>query len=327
MQIGMVGLGRMGGNMARRLMRGGHSCVVLDLTAANVEQLAREGATGAASMDDFVAKLTPPRVAWLMVPSGGPTEQTVQALAAHMQPGDILIDGGNSYFKDDVRRSKELQKKGIHYVDVGTSGGIWGIDRGYCMMIGGPEKIVQHLDPIFKTLAPGRGDVPRTPGREKLGGTAEEGYLYCGPSGSGHFVKMIHNGIEYGLMQAYAEGFDIFRNAVSKELPEDIRYNLNVADIAEVWRRGSVVSSWLLDLTAMALAENPTLSNYTGSVADSGEGRWTILAAIEEAVPAPVLTEALYTRFRSRQEHTFAEKILSAMREKFGGHVERASGG
>ncbi len=327
MQIGMVGLGRMGGNMARRLMRGGHSCVASDLTAANVEQLAREGATGSTSLDDFVAKLKPPRVAWLMVPSGGPTEQTVQALSARMQAGDILIDGGNSYFKDDVRRSKELQKKGIHYVDVGTSGGIWGIDRGYCMMIGGPEKIVQHLDPIFKTLAPGRGDVPRTPGREKLGGTAEDGYLYCGPSGAGHFVKMIHNGIEYGLMQAYAEGFDIFRNAGSKELPEDIRYNLNLADIAELWRRGSVVSSWLLDLTSMALAENPTLSNYTGSVADSGEGRWTIMAAIEEAVPAPVLTEALYTRFRSRQEHTFAEKILSAMRQKFGGHVEKASGG
>jgi len=262
-----------------------------------------------------------------MVPSGGPTEQTVQALSARMQAGDILIDGGNSYFKDDVRRSKELQKKGIHYVDVGTSGGIWGIDRGYCMMIGGPEKTVQHLDPIFKTLAPGRGDVPRTPGREKLGGTAEDGYLYCGPSGAGHFVKMIHNGIEYGLMQAYAEGFDIFRNAGSKELPEDIRYNLNLADVAELWRRGSVVSSWLLDLTSMALAENPTLSNYTGSVADSGEGRWTIMAAIEEAVPAPVLTEALYTRFRSRQEHTFAEKMLSAMRQKFGGHVEKASGG
>jgi len=327
MQIGMVGLGRMGGNMARRLMRGGHSCVASDLTAANVEQLAREGATGSTSLDDFVAKLKPPRVAWLMVPSGGPTEQTVQALSARMQAGDILIDGGNSYFKDDVRRSKELQKKGIHYVDVGTSGGIWGIDRGYCMMIGGPEKTVQHLDPIFKALAPGRGDVPRTPGREKLGGTAEDGYLYCGPSGAGHFVKMIHNGIEYGLMQAYAEGFDIFRNAGSKELPEDIRYNLNLADIAELWRRGSVVSSWLLDLTSMALAENPTLSNYTGSVADSGEGRWTIMAAIEEAVPAPVLTEALYTRFRSRQEHTFAEKILSAMRQKFGGHVEKASGG
>jgi len=327
MQMGMVGLGRMGGNMARRLMRGGHSCVASDLTAANVEQLAREGATGSTSLDDFVAKLKPPRVAWLMVPSGGPTEQTVQALSARMQAGDILIDGGNSYFKDDVRRSKELQKKGIHYVDVGTSGGIWGIDRGYCMMIGGPEKTVQHLDPIFKTLAPGRGDVPRTPGREKLGGTAEDGYLYCGPSGAGHFVKMIHNGIEYGLMQAYAEGFDIFRNAGSKELPEDIRYNLNLADVAELWRRGSVVSSWLLDLTSMALAENPTLSNYTGSVADSGEGRWTIMAAIEEAVPAPVLTEALYTRFRSRQEHTFAEKMLSAMRQKFGGHVEKASGG
>jgi len=233
-----------------------------------------------------------------------------------------MIDGGNSYFKDDVRRAKQCGEKGIHYVDVGTSGGVWGLERGYCMMIGGPKEAVQRLDPIFKTLAPGRGDIPRTPGREKLGGTAEEGYIHCGPSGSGHFVKMVHNGIEYGLMQAYAEGFDIFRNATSKELPAEFRYDLNLADIAEVWRRGSVVSSWLLDLTAMALAENPTLSEYTGFVQDSGEGRWTIQAAIEEAVPAEVLSAALYTRFRSRQEHTFAEKILSAMRQKFGGHVE-----
>ncbi|MCI0409031.1 MAG: decarboxylating 6-phosphogluconate dehydrogenase, partial [Acidobacteria bacterium] len=255
------------------------------------------------------------------------TEQTVMALAAHMQSGDIIIDGGNSYYKDDVRRAKVLKGKGIHYVDVGTSGGIWGIERGYCLMIGGEVQVVKHLDSIFKTLAPGRGDTARTPGREKDVGTAEDGYLRCGPSGAGHFVKMIHNGIEYGLMQAYAEGFDIFRNANSKELPEEHRYDLNVADIAEVWRRGSVVGSWLLDLTAMALLENPTLSNYTGFVQDSGEGRWTIMAAIEEAVPADVLSASLYARFRSRQEHTFAEKLLSAMRQKFGGHVERPSGG
>jgi len=257
-----------------------------------------------------------------MVPAGGPTEQTVQTLAQAMEKGDTIIDGGNSYFKDDVRRSKSLQEKGIHYVDVGTSGGVWGIDRGYCMMIGGPQEAVQRLDPIFKTLAPGVGDIPRTPGREKLGGTAEQGYIHCGPSGSGHFVKMVHNGIEYGMMQAYAEGFDIFKNATSKELPEDIRYDLNLPDIAEVWRRGSVVSSWLLDLTAMALAENPTLAEYSGFVQDSGEGRWTIQAAIDEAVPVDVLSAALFVRFRSRQEHTFAEKMLSAMRQKFGGHVE-----
>jgi 6-phosphogluconate dehydrogenase len=246
----------------------------------------------------------------------------VAALADRMQAGDAIIDGGNSYYKDDVRRSKVLKAKGIHYVDVGTSGGIWGIDRGYCMMIGGPDEAVKRLDPIFKTLAPGRGDIPRTPGRESLGGTAEDGYIHCGPSGAGHFVKMVHNGIEYGMMQAYAEGFDIFKNASSKDLSEDMRYNLNLADIAEVWRRGSVVSSWLLDLTAMALTENPTLANYSGFVQDSGEGRWTIQAALEEAVPAEVLTASLYTRFRSRQEHTFAEKMLSAMRQKFGGHVE-----
>jgi len=257
-----------------------------------------------------------------MVPAGGPTEQTVQTLAGYLQAGDTVIDGGNSYFKDDVRRSKTLEPKGIHYVDVGTSGGVWGLERGYCMMIGGPKEAVQRLDPIFKTLAPGIGDIPRTPGREKLGGTAEQGYIHCGPSGSGHFVKMVHNGIEYGIMQAYAEGFDIFKNATSKELPADLRYDLNLPDIAEVWRRGSVVSSWLLDLTAMALAENPTLSEYSGFVQDSGEGRWTIEAAIDEAVPVDVLSAALFVRFRSRQEHTFAEKMLSAMRQKFGGHIE-----
>jgi 6-phosphogluconate dehydrogenase len=322
MRLGMVGLGKMGANMTRRLMRGGHEVVVADLSADNVSKIAGEGAVASASLDDFVSKLGKPRIAWLMVPAGAPTEQTVQALAQRMQAGDILIDGGNSYFKDDVRRAGELKKKGLHYVDVGTSGGVWGLERGYCMMIGGPKEVVQQLDPIFKTLAPGRGDIPRTPGREKMPGTAEDGYIHSGPSGAGHFVKMVHNGIEYGLMQAYAEGFDIFRNATSKEVPEELRYDLNLADIAEVWRRGSVVSSWLLDLTAIALAENPTLSEYTGFVQDSGEGRWTIQAAIDEAVPVDVLSAALYTRFRSRQEHTFAEKMLSAMRQKFGGHIE-----
>jgi 6-phosphogluconate dehydrogenase len=312
----------MGANMTRRLMRGGHALVVSDLSNDAVKQLAGEGATPSASLDDFVSKLTTPRAVWVMVPAGDPTEKTVMALADRMQAGDTIIDGGNSYYKDDVRRSKALKARGIHYVDVGTSGGIWGIDRGYCMMIGGPDEAVKRLDPIFKTLAPGRGDIPRTPGRENLGGTAEDGYIHCGPSGAGHFVKMVHNGIEYGIMQAYAEGFDIFKNATSKDLPEDMRYNFNLPDIAEVWRRGSVVSSWLLDLTAMALTESPTLANYSGFVQDSGEGRWTIQAAIEEAVPAEVLTASLYTRFRSRQEHTFAEKMLSAMRQKFGGHVE-----
>jgi len=329
MQLGMVGLGRMGANMTRRLMRGGHTLVVSDRTPEVVKGMAGEGAVSSSSLEDLVSKLTPPRAAWVMVPSGDPTETTVQALLSKMQSGDTIIDGGNSYFKDDIRRSKLCAAKGIHYVDVGTSGGVWGLERGYCMMIGGPKEAVQRLDPIFKTLAPGRGDIPRTPGREKMkgkdAGTAEEGYIHCGPSGSGHFVKMVHNGIEYGMMQAYAEGFDIFKNATSKELPEDVRYDLNLPDIAEVWRRGSVVSSWLLDLTAMALLENPTLSEYSGFVQDSGEGRWTIQAALEEAVPAEVLTAALYTRFRSRQEHTFAEKILSAMRQKFGGHVEPKS--
>jgi len=325
MRLGMVGLGRMGANMTRRLVRGGHEVVVTDLSADNVKQISGEGAIASASLDDFVSKLATPRVAWLMVPAGGPTEQTVQALGQRMKSGDIIIDGGNSYFKDDVRRSKQLSEKGIHYVDVGTSGGVWGLERGYCMMIGGPKEVVQQLDPIFKTLAPGRGNIPRTPGRERIGGTAEDGYIYCGPSGAGHFVKMVHNGIEYGLMQAYAEGFDIFRNASTEQLPEGYRYDLNLADIAEVWRRGSVVSSWLLDLTAMALAESPTLSEYTGFVQDSGEGRWTIQAAIEEAVPVHVLSAALFVRFRSRQQHTFAEKVLSAMRQKFGGHVEPAA--
>jgi len=320
----MVGLGKMGANMTRRMLRGGHELVVSDLSPDAVKGLVGEGATGSASLDEFVGKLKTPRAAWIMVPAGDPTEKTVQTLADRMQSGDTIIDGGNSYFKDDIRRAGQLKSKGINYVDVGTSGGVWGIDRGYCMMIGGPKDTVQRLDPIFKTLAPGRGDIGRTPGREKVtGSTAEDGYIHCGPSGAGHFVKMVHNGIEYGMMQAYAEGFDIFKNADSKELPEQHRFSLNLPDIAEVWRRGSVVSSWLLDLTAMALLENPTLSEYTGFVQDSGEGRWTIQAALEEAVPAEVLTASLYTRFRSRQEHTFAEKMLSAMRQKFGGHIEQ----
>ena len=322
MQLGMVGLGRMGSNMVRRLMRDGHQCVVTDLNPQSVQDMAKEGAVGSSSLDDFVAKLTKPRAAWVMVPAGDPTEKTVMALAEKFEAGDTIIDGGNSYFKDDVRRSQKLKERGIHYIDVGTSGGVWGLERGYCMMMGGPKEAVERLDPIFKTLAPGIGSIPRTAGREKMAGTSELGYLYCGPSGAGHFVKMVHNGIEYGLMQAYAEGFDIFRNANSEQLAADYRYDLNLADIAEVWRRGSVVSSWLLDLTAMALAENPALSEYTGIVQDSGEGRWTIMAAIDEAVPTDVLSAALYTRFRSRQEHTFAEKLLSAMRQKFGGHIE-----
>jgi len=322
MQLGMIGLGRMGANMVRRLMGGGHECVAWDLSTDNVKAIAAEGAIGAASIEDLIARLNKPRAVWIMVPSGDATEKTVNELAARLEAGDIIIDGGNSYFKDDARRARELKAKGINYMDVGTSGGVWGLERGYCMMIGGPEETARHLDPIFKTLAPGRGNITRTPGRENIAGTAEDGYLYCGPSGAGHFVKMIHNGIEYGLMQAYAEGLDIFRNANSENLPAEIRYDLNMGDIAEVWRRGSVVSSWLLDLTAMALIEDPDLASYSGFVKDSGEGRWTIQAAIEEAVPAEVLSAALYTRFRSRQEHTFAEKILSAMRKKFGGHVE-----
>jgi 6-phosphogluconate dehydrogenase len=322
MRLGMVGLGKMGANMARRLMRGGHEVVVTDLNPENVKHMAAEGAIASSSLEHFVSQLGRPRIAWLMVPAGDPTEKTVQELAQKMQAGDVLIDGGNSNFKDDIRRAAELKDKGIDYMDVGTSGGVWGLDRGYCMMIGGPRQVFQQLDSIFKTLAPGRGTIPSTPGREKIPGTAEQGYIHCGPAGAGHFVKMVHNGIEYGLMQAYAEGFDIFKNAASKELPEEQRFDLNLADIAEVWRRGSVVSSWLLDLTAIALAENPTLSGYTGFVQDSGEGRWTIQAALDEAVPVNVLAAALFTRFRSRQEHTFGEKLLSAMRQQFGGHVE-----
>jgi len=322
MQLGMVGLGRMGGNMVERLIRGGHQCVVFDLSPDNVRKYVEKKATGSSSLAEFAGKLKKPRAAWVMVPAGAPTENTIAELAKHLEAGDIIIDGGNTHFKDDVRRARELRSKGIHYVDVGTSGGVWGIERGYCMMIGGPKEVVQHLDPIFKTLAPGQGDIPRTPSREKLGGTAEEGYLHCGPAGSGHFVKMVHNGIEYGIMQAYAEGFDLFKNATSKELPEEHRFQLNLPDIAEVWRRGSVIGSWLLDLTAMALVEDPNLEHYEGFVQDSGEGRWTIEAAIEAAVPVEVLASALFTRFRSRQQHTFAEKVLSAMRHKFGGHKE-----
>jgi 6-phosphogluconate dehydrogenase len=326
MQIAMIGLGRMGGNMVLRLSRGGHNCVVYDRSPDAMKGIVDKSAgkaTPASSLQDLVAKLTKPRAVWVMLPAGSITEGTIAEMAKLLEPGDTVIDGGNTYFKDDVRRAKELKPKGIHYMDVGTSGGIWGIDRGYCMMIGGPKEAAQRLDPIFKTLAPGRGNIERTPGREKLGGTAEEGYLHCGPAGAGHYVKMVHNGIEYGLMQAYAEGFDIFKNANTREIPEDLRYDLNLADIAEVWRRGSVVSSWLLDLIAMALVEHPALENYTGFVQDSGEGRWTVQAAVEQAVPADVLSAALFVRFRSRQEHTFAEKVLSAMREKFGGHVEK----
>ena len=327
MQIGMVGLGRMGGNMARRLLRGGHEVVGFATDPAAVRGLAADGGQGATTLDELVERLKKPRATWVMVPAGAATEQVVSDLAKRMEPGDTLIDGGNSFYKDDVRRMKRLQPLGLHYVDVGTSGGVWGIERGYCLMIGGEPEVVRRLDPIFRTLAPGLGAIPRTPGGERLGGTAEQGYLHCGPAGSGHFVKMVHNGIEYGLMQAYAEGFDILQNARTSALPEDLRYELDVPAVAEVWRRGSVVGSWLLDLSAMALAENPTLSNFTGHVQDSGEGRWTILAAIEEGVPAEVLSSALYTRFRSRQEHTFAEKVLSAMRQKFGGHVEPPAGG
>ena len=326
MQLGLVGLGRMGANMVRRLQNGGHKCVVFDLNADNVKKLSAEGAEGASSLEDLVKKLSKPRAVWVMVPAGTPTEATVQSLAAAMEAGDMIIDGGNSFYKDDIRRAAELKKKSLYYVDAGTSGGVWGVERGYCLMIGAEEQAFNHLEPIFKTLAPGIGDIPRTPGRDKLGGTAEQGYLRTGPPGSGHFVKMVHNGIEYGVMQAYAEGFDLLAHKDSKELPENERYTLNVADIAELWRRGSVIGSWLLDLTAMAFAENPDLSNFSGFVEDSGEGRWTINAAIEQAIPVEVLASALFTRFRSRKEHTFAEKVLSAMRYKFGGHVERPTG-
>jgi len=326
MQIGLVGLGRMGANMVRRLQKGGHHCTVFDLSAENVQKLVKEGAAGASSLDDLVKRLPKPRVVWVMVPSGKATESTVQTLAGSMEQGDVIIDGGNSFYKDDIRRACEFKKRGIEYCDAGTSGGVWGVERGYCLMVGAEEDTFSKVEPIFKTLAPGLGTISRTPGYAQSGGSAEEGYLRVGPPGAGHFVKMIHNGIEYGIMQAYAEGFDVMINKKSKMLPETERYDLNIRDIAELWRRGSVVGSWLLDLTAMALTENPTLSNFTGFVEDSGEGRWTINAAIEEAVAVEVLASALFTRFRSRAEHTFAEKVLSAMRSKFGGHVELPSG-
>ena len=308
MQIGMIGLGRMGGNIVRRLTRNGHQCVVFDQNPTAIKEL--------------VGQLKKPGVVWLMLPAGHVTEESVEQLGGLLEAGDIIIDGGNSFYKDDIRRAKKLAQKGIRYVDCGTSGGVWGIERGYCLMIGGRKDAVDHLDPIFSALAPGLGDIPRTPGREKGDPRAERGYIHAGPSGAGHFVKMVHNGIEYGLMQAYAEGFDILRNKNSKDLPEDDRFELNMRDIAEVWRRGSVISSWLLDLGAAALAKDPQLADFSGFVQDSGEGRWTIEAAIEEAVPATVLSAALFTRFRSRQEHTFGEKMLSAMRLGFGGHIE-----
>jgi 6-phosphogluconate dehydrogenase len=324
MQLGLVGAGRMGGNMARRLAAGGHTVIVFDRDPQAVKALTPAGALGASSMDDLVSRLQPPRAVWVMVPAGDPTEAVIAALADRLEPGDTIVDGGNTYYKDDVRRARALREKGIDYVDVGTSGGVWGASRGYCLMIGGPPKVVTRLTPIFRTLSPGQGEVPPTaPVDPASGRTAHEGFLHCGPPGAGHFVKMIHNGIEYGVMQAYAEGFDILRNASSDSLPADHRYDFNLADVAELWRRGSVISSWLLDLAAIALHEDPRLERYVGHVEDSGEGRWTVAAAIEEAVPADVLTTALYTRFRSRREHTFAEKVLSALRAQFGGHVER----
>ncbi|MGH9325567.1 MAG: phosphogluconate dehydrogenase (NAD(+)-dependent, decarboxylating) [Terriglobia bacterium] len=336
MQLGMIGLGRMGASMVSRLLKSGHQCVVFDTKPASVNELASKGAIGAASLGDFMAKLKPPRAVWLMVPAAM-VEATLHDVSGRMQKGDIIIDGGNSHYVDDIRRAKELEAKGIRYVDVGTSGGVWGIERGYCMMIGGESEAVQHLDPIFKALAPGHGDIPRTPGREKVHSTAEDGYLHCGPSGAGHFVKMVHNGIEYGIMAAYAEGLNILRHAnAGKESgrtvdaetaplrnPERYQYDLNLPDIAEVWRRGSVIASWLLDLTAIALLQQPDLAGFAGRVSDSGEGRWTITAAIDEGTPAPVLSAALYQRFSSRGEEDFADKLLSAMRFEFGGHLEK----
>ncbi len=326
MQLGMVGLGRMGANIVRRLMRAGHSCVVYDRDPAPGRALAAEGAQAAESLADLVAGLTAPRAVWIMLPAGTPTEATIEALRALLSPGDVVIDGGNSFWRDDIRRGAALAAEGLHYLDVGTSGGVWGLERGYCMMIGGEAEPVRRLDPIFKALAPGRGDIPETPGRDGRDPRVEEGYLHAGPCGAGHFVKMVHNGIEYGLMQAYAEGFDILRNANSPGLEPEHRFTLDIGDIAEVWRRGSVVTSWLLDLTSSALAREGDLESYSGYIEDSGEGRWTIQAAIDEAVPAEVLSAALYTRFRSRQSHTFAEKIISAMRKGFGGHVEPPAG-
>jgi 6-phosphogluconate dehydrogenase len=322
MQLGMIGLGRMGGNIVRRLARDGHQCVVFDQNAAAIKALVGERVTGGADLNQLVGQLAKPRAVWVMLPAGEITENTVAQLGALLDPDDTIIDGGNSFYKDDIRRAKSLKAKGIHYVDCGTSGGVWGLDRGYCLMIGGDRQAVDRLDPIFSTLAPGAGDIPATPDRNGRDPRVERGYMHCGPSGAGRFVKMIHNGIEYGLMQAYAEGFNILRGAASEEVPEDQRYQLDLPDIAEVWRRGSVIGSWLLDLTAMALAEDPKLKRYSGFVEDSGEGRWTIMAAIEEAVPADVLSAALYTRFRSRETDSFSDKLLSAMRNKFGGHVE-----
>jgi 6-phosphogluconate dehydrogenase len=332
MKIGMIGLGRMGGNMVKRLMKDGHECVVYDRTPKNVQELAKLGAIAAQSMEDLVDKLSPPRVAWMMVPAGSATEETMMQLSDRMRAGDIIIDGGNSYFKDDVRRASITRKKDIEYADVGTSGGVWGLERGYCLMVGADPKVFKTIEPILKTLAPGKGSIEATkrpsqvsPVSGSLGpNTSDQGYLHCGPTGSGHFVKMIHNGIEYGMMQSLAEGFDIMKNANSKDLPENLRFDLNLGEISEVWRRGSVVSSWLLDLIAIALAENSSLSNFEGHVPDSGEGRWTLQAAIEEAVPADVLSASLYARFRSRQTHTYAEKLLSAMRFQFGGHSENS---
>jgi 6-phosphogluconate dehydrogenase len=339
MQLGMIGLGRMGANMVRRLIKNGHECVVFDRNPESVADLGKQGAAGSSSIAEFLKKLKAPRAVWLMVPAGV-VDQTLEQLTPHMEKGDIIIDGGNSYYIDDIRRAQELQKKGIHYADVGTSGGVWGLDRGYCLMIGGEPDIVKHLDPIFKTLAPGRGNIERTPGREKVGGTAEDGYLHCGPVGGGHFVKMVHNGIEYGIMAAYAEGLNVLHHAnVGKTAresdaettplrnPEHYQYDFNLADVTEVWRRGSVVASWLLDLTAISLLDQPTLEKFSGRVSDSGEGRWTINAAIDEGAPVPVLSSALFQRFDSRGQSDFANKLLSAMRFQFGGHVERTSGG
>ena len=325
MKLGIIGLGRMGGNIGRRLMRGGHQVVAYDRDPKAVAALVADGAEGVDSLDAIKAKLDTPAIWWVMLPAGDPTQQTVDALFAHAAPGDIVIDGGNSFYKDDIRRAKALAERGVHYVDVGTSGGVWGLERGYCMMIGGAKKAVDHLDPIFDCLAPGQGTIPRTPDRMQDDGEdprAERGYIHAGAAGAGHFVKMVHNGIEYGLMQAYAEGFDILKGKSSDKLPEDERYDLNLTDIAEVWRRGSVISSWLLDLTASALAKDTTLAQFSGRVADSGEGHWTIEAAMEEAVPVNVLSAALFARYRSRVEHTFGDQVLSAMRFGFGGHVE-----